>query len=132
MRSRLSRFPSANVTPLATLAARITAKEKTEEGKEIAYKLVKEADVLIENFRNGVAERLGMDYETLKKINPKLIMIRVSGYGQTGPYSNRAGYGSIGEAMGGMRNLAGDPANPPSRVGISIGDSLAALLCKSC
>jgi crotonobetainyl-CoA:carnitine CoA-transferase CaiB-like acyl-CoA transferase len=71
-------------------------------------------------------ERWGLGYDTLSEINPRLIMIRVSGYGQSGPFASKAGYGSIGEAMGGMRNLAGDPSTPPSRIGLSIGDSLAA------
>ncbi|WND03477.1 CoA transferase [Temperatibacter marinus] len=104
----------------------ITLNLREKAGQDILKEMVKHTDFLLENFRAGTMEKWGLSYEELKKINPKLIMIRVSGYGQTGPYSKRAGYGSIGEAMGGMRNLAGDPANPPSRVGISIGDSLAA------
>jgi len=99
---------------------------REKEGQDILKELVKKTDFLLENFRPGTMERWGLGYEELKKINPRLIMIRVSGFGQTGPYSKRAGYGSIGEAMGGMRNLAGDPATPPSRIGLSIGDSLAA------
>jgi len=82
--------------------------------------------VLIENFRPGTMERWGLGYADLAAVNPRLIMARVSGFGQTGPYAHRAGYGSIGEAMGGIRYLAGDPDRPPSRVGLSIGDSLAA------
>ncbi len=104
----------------------ITLNLRTEEGQSLLKELVKDCDFLLENFRPGTMEKWGLSYEELKKANPRLIMIRVSGYGQTGPDSTKAGYGSIGEAMGGMRNLAGDPANPPSRVGISIGDSLAA------
>ena len=104
----------------------VTLNLREQKGQEILKNLVKDTDFLLENFRAGTMEKWGLGYEELKKINPKLIMIRVSGYGQTGPYCKRAGYGSIGEAMGGLRNLAGDPANPPSRVGISIGDSLAA------
>ena len=104
----------------------ITLNLREKAGQDILKELVAKADFLLENFRGGTMERWGIGYEELKKINPGLIMIRVSGYGQTGPYSKRAGYGSIGEAMGGLRNLAGDPSNPPSRVGISIGDSLAA------
>lgn len=99
---------------------------RSEEGQQIAKKLILEADVVIENFRPGSLEKWGMDYETLAKDNPGLIMARVSGYGQSGPYSQRPGYGSIGEAMGGLRYIVGDPSTPPSRVGISIGDSLAA------
>jgi len=82
---------------------------------------------LIENFRPGTVEKWNLNYETLSAINPGLIMIRVSGFGQTGPYARRPGYGSIGEAMGGLRYIVGDPDRPPPRVGISIGDSLAAI-----
>ena len=85
------------------------------------------ADILIENFRPGTMERWGLGYEELSAINPRLIMVRVSGYGQTGPYSQRAGYGAIGEAMGGLRYVIGDPSTPPSRAGIAIGDTLAAM-----
>lgn len=104
----------------------VTLNLRTPEGQAILKELVEDADFLLENFRPGTLEKWGLGYDVLSKINPRLIMIRVSGYGQTGPYSSRAGYGSIGEAMGGMRNLAGDPSTPPSRVGLSIGDSLAA------
>jgi len=104
----------------------ITLNLRTEKGQEILRELIKDADVLLENFRPGTMEKWGLGYEQLSKINPRLIMVRVSGYGQTGPYSPRAGYGGIGEAMGGMRYLAGDPSTPPSRIGLSIGDSLAA------
>jgi len=89
-------------------------------------RLIAEADMVLENFRPGTLERWGLSYEELAKNNPGLIMIRVSGYGQTGPYATRAGYASIGEAMGGMRYLCGDPDRQPSRTGLSIGDSLAA------
>lgn len=99
---------------------------RTSKGQQIAKDLVQDADILIENFRPGAMERWGMDYATLSATNPGLIMVRVSGFGQTGPYAQRAGYGSIGEAMGGMRYVVGDPDSPPSRVGISIGDTLAA------
>jgi len=88
--------------------------------------LVAKTDFLLENFRPGTMEKWGLGYEVLSAINPRLIMIRVSGYGQTGPYARRAGFGAIGEAMGGMRYVVGDPSTPPSRMGISIGDSLAA------
>ncbi|MFK8053562.1 MAG: CaiB/BaiF CoA transferase family protein [Woeseiaceae bacterium] len=104
----------------------VTANLRVEEGQALVKELVKDADFLLENFRPGTLERWGLDYETLKEINPGLIMIRVSGYGQTGPYSKRAGYAAVGEAMGGMRYLAGWPDRPPTRAGISIGDSLAA------
>ncbi len=96
------------------------------QGQELIKRLVAEADILLENFRPGTMERWGLSYEELRKINPRLIMVRVSGYGQTGPYASRAGYGAIGEAMGGLRHVVGDPSTPPSRMGISIGDTLAA------
>ncbi|TDI59848.1 MAG: CoA transferase, partial [Alphaproteobacteria bacterium] len=106
----------------------ITLNLRTEAGQELIKELIKDADFLLENFRAGTLEKWGLGWNTLSEINPRLIMIRVSGYGQTGPYSSRAGYGSIGEAMGGMRNLAGDPRTPPSRIGLSIGDELAATM----
>jgi formyl-CoA transferase len=95
-------------------------------GQSIIKDLVAKADILIENFRPGTMEKWGLGYDVLSAINPRLVMIRVSGYGQTGPYAQKAGYGAIGEAMGGMRYVAGDPSHPPSRAGISIGDTLAA------
>jgi crotonobetainyl-CoA:carnitine CoA-transferase CaiB-like acyl-CoA transferase len=104
----------------------ITANLREKEGQDLIRGLVAKADMLLENFRPGTMERWGLSYEELSKINPGLIMIRVSGYGQTGPYSSRAGYASVGEAMGGMRYLGGEPDRQPSRAGISIGDSLAA------
>jgi len=103
----------------------ITANLREEAGQDIVKQLVKEADFILENFRPGTMEKWGLGYEDLKKINPKIIMIRVSGYGQTGPYSKRPGYASVGEAMGGVRYLMGDPDRKPSRAGISLGDSLA-------
>ena len=106
------------------LSATLNAREA--EGQAMVKKLVEGADILLENFRPGTMERWGLSYEELAAINPKLIMIRVSGFGQTGPYAKRAGYGAIGEAMGGLRYTTGDPSLPPSRAGISIGDSLAA------
>lgn len=104
----------------------VTLNLRVDAGQEILKKLVAQSDVLIENFRPGTMEKWGLDYATLAKINPKLVMVRVSGYGQTGPYSKRAGYGAVAEAMGGIRYVAGEPDRPPSRVGVSIGDSLAA------
>jgi crotonobetainyl-CoA:carnitine CoA-transferase CaiB-like acyl-CoA transferase len=104
----------------------ITLNLREKEGQEIVKRLVGKSDFLLENFRAGTLEKWGLDYDTLSAINKGLIMIRVSGYGQTGPYSKRAGYGAIGEAMGGMRYIAGEPDRPPSRAGLSIGDSLAA------
>jgi formyl-CoA transferase len=100
---------------------------RTPEGQAIARTLIGQADVLIENFRPGVMEKWGLSYEALAEANPKLVMARVSGFGQTGPYSQRAGYGLIGEAMGGLRHVTGEPDRPPARAGISIGDSLAAM-----
>lgn len=104
----------------------ITANLRTPEGQDLVRKLVAQADMLLENFRPGTMEKWGLGYDELKKINPGLIMIRVSGYGQTGPYAKRAGYASIGEAMGGMRYLSGYPDRRPSRTGLSLGDTLAA------
>ena len=97
------------------------------EGRELALALIDQADVVIENFRPGAMEKWGMGYEALAARNPRLVMARVSGFGQTGPYSERAGYGLIGEAMGGLRYVTGEPDRPPARAGISIGDSLTAL-----
>ena len=104
----------------------ITANLREPEGQDLVRQLVAKSDMVLENFRPGTMERWGLSYEELSEANPGLIMIRVSGYGQTGPYATRAGYASIGEAMGGLRYLCGEPDRQPSRVGISIGDSLAA------
>jgi formyl-CoA transferase len=103
----------------------VTANLRAERGQDLVRRLVAESDVLLENFRPGTLERWGLGYDELSAVNPRLIMVRVTGYGQTGPYAPRAGYGSIGEAMGGLRYVVGSPDRPPSRVGISIGDSLA-------
>ncbi len=100
---------------------------RSAEGQDIARQLVKEADVLIENFRPGTLEGWGLSWEALSALNPKLIMLRISGYGQTGPYRDLPGFGAIGEAMGGLRHLTGEPGRVPVRCGISIGDTLAAL-----
>ncbi|MFN3460766.1 MAG: CaiB/BaiF CoA transferase family protein [Oceanibaculum sp.] len=105
----------------------VTCNLRVPEGQAIVRELIARADILIENFRPGTMERWGLGYEELSAINPRLIMVRVSGYGQTGPYSQRAGYGAIGEAMGGLRYVIGDPSTPPSRAGIAIGDTLAAM-----
>lgn len=104
----------------------VTLNLREAEGQAIARDLIAKADFLLENFRPGTLERWNLSYAELHKINPRLIMIRVSGFGQTGPYAKRAGFGAVGEAMGGLRYVCGDPATPPSRMGISIGDSLAA------
>ncbi|MDO5493322.1 MAG: CoA transferase, partial [Nesterenkonia sp.] len=100
---------------------------RSDDGQAIARRLIDEADILIENFRPGSLERWGLGYERLAETNPGLVLMRVSGFGQTGPYAERPGYGSIGEAMGGLRYVVGDPSTPPSRVGVSIGDTLAAM-----
>ena len=104
----------------------ITLDLRQPEGQQLLRELVAEADFLLENFRPGTMEKWGLGWAELSAINPRLIMIRVSGFGQTGPYSRQAGFGAIGEAMGGLRYVVGDPSTPPSRMGISIGDSLAA------
>ena len=104
----------------------VTLDMRQAEGQGLLRELVAKADFLLENFRPGTMEKWGCGYEELAKINPRLIMIRVSGFGQTGPYAKQAGFGAIGEAMGGLRYVCGDPSTPPSRMGISIGDSLAA------
>jgi formyl-CoA transferase len=105
----------------------ITLDLRQPEGQDIVRRLVANADILIENFRPGAMEKWGLGFETLHAINPKLIMLRVSGYGQTGPYRDRPGFGVIGEAMGGLRYLSGEPGRPPVRVGVSIGDTLSGL-----
>lgn len=104
----------------------VSANLRTTAGQDLVRRLAAMADILIENFRPGTLEKWNLAPEDLQQINPKLIVVRVSGYGQTGPYASRAGFGGIGEAMGGLRYVVGDPDRPPSRVGISLGDSLAA------
>ncbi|MEK8051187.1 CoA transferase [Ideonella sp. DXS22W] len=100
---------------------------RSAAGQDLARRLIAEADVLVENFRPGQLEAWGMAPEQLLALNPKLVMLRVSGYGQTGPYRDKPGFGVIGEAMGGLRHLSAEPGRVPVRVGISIGDTLAAL-----
>jgi crotonobetainyl-CoA:carnitine CoA-transferase CaiB-like acyl-CoA transferase len=100
---------------------------RAPEAQEAARALAAEADVLIENFRPGTLEAWGLGWETLHAINPGLVMLRISGYGQTGPYRDRPGFGVLGEAMGGLRHLTAEPGRVPVRVGVSIGDTLAAL-----
>ena len=104
----------------------ITLNLREQEGQDIVRRLVADADILIENFRPGTMERWGLGWSDLSAINPGLIMVRVTGFGQNGPYSSRAGYGAIGEAMGGLRYVVGDPDRAPARTGISLGDTLAA------
>lgn len=105
----------------------VTLDLRQKEGQDVIRLLIKEVDVLVENFRPGTLEKWGLGWEELKAINPRLIMLRVSGYGQTGPYKDLPGFGVVGEAMGGLRHLSGEPGRPPVRVGVSIGDSLSAL-----
>ena len=99
---------------------------RVPEGQALVRKLIDGADILIENFKPGTLEKWGLDPASLMESNPGLIVVRVSGYGQTGPYAERAGFGGIGEAMGGWRHIVGDPDRPPARMGVSIGDTLAA------
>ena len=104
----------------------VTCNLRVPEGQDIARKLIASADVLVENFKPGTLEKWGMSPDELHAINPRLIIARMSGYGQDGPYSNRAGFGGSGEAMGGWRYIVGEPDRPPSRMGVSIGDTLCA------
>lgn len=105
----------------------MTLNLKHPEGVAILRKLVAEADIVVENFRPGVLERLGLGWEALHTINPALVMVRLSGFGQTGPMAKLPGFGAIGEAMGGLRHITGFPDRPPVKSGVSIGDSIAAL-----
>jgi formyl-CoA transferase len=105
----------------------VTVDLHLESGRRLARKLIATADVVVENFRPGTLERWGMSFEELAQDNPRVILARVSGYGQSGPYAHRPGYGSIGEAVGGLRYITGDPASPPSRSGISLGDSVTGM-----
>lgn len=105
----------------------ITVNLKHPEGVEIVRKLVAEADILVENFRPGVLEKLGLGWEVLCGLNPGLVMVRLSGFGQTGPYRDQPGFGAIGESMGGLRYVTGFADRPPVKTGVSIGDSIAAL-----
>ncbi|WP_010176629.1 CaiB/BaiF CoA transferase family protein [Pseudomonas sp. PAMC 25886] len=100
---------------------------KSAEGLDLVKQLLGDADVLIENLRPGGLEKLGLGWDGLHALNPKLTLVRISGYGQTGPYRDRPGFGAIGEAMGGIRYTTGNPDSPPARVGVSLGDSLASL-----
>lgn len=104
----------------------VTCNLRLPEGQQIARDIIATSDVLIENFRSGTLERWGLSPEQLWEINPRLVVLRVTGFGQTGPMSKEAGYGAVGEAMGGLRYVTGDPDRMPSRAGISIGDTLAA------
>ncbi|HWQ40276.1 MAG TPA: CaiB/BaiF CoA-transferase family protein [Burkholderiales bacterium] len=105
----------------------ITVDLKAMEGQEIVRRLTQRADVVVENFRPGVMEKWGLGYDVLSRDNPGLVMVRLSGYGQSGPYRDRPGFGAIAEAMGGLRYVTGYPDRPPVRVGISLGDAVAAM-----
>ena len=105
----------------------VTINLKHPQGIEIARKLVAEADIVVENFRPGVMEKLGLGWDVLSAINPGLVMVRLSGFGQTGPMASQPGFGAIGESMGGLRYVTGFSDRPPVKTGISIGDSIAAL-----
>jgi formyl-CoA transferase len=105
----------------------VTVNLRTEAGQDIVRRLAREADVVVENFRPGAMEKWGLGYERLNADNPRLIMVRLSGYGQSGPYRDQPGFGAIGEAMGGIRFVTGYPDRPPVRAGISLGDSVAAM-----
>lgn len=103
----------------------VTLDLRQRDGQELLRALIPTADVLLENFRPNTLEKWGLGWDDVRKLNPKIVMIRVTGYGQTGPYKNKAGFGAIGEAMSGFRHLSGEPGRPPVRVGISLGDALA-------
>ena len=105
----------------------ITANLKHPEGLAVVRRLAQQADIVVENFRPGVLDKLGLGWDALSAANPGLVMVRLSGFGQTGPYRERPGFGAIGESMGGLRYITGFPDRPPVRTGISIGDSIAAL-----
>ncbi len=105
----------------------VTVNMREPEGQEIVRKLAAGADIVIENFRPGTLEKWGLGWDRLSQSNPGLVMVRLSGYGQTGPYRSRAGFGAIGEAMAGLRYVTGYPDRAPVRVGISLGDAVASL-----
>ena len=105
----------------------ITLDLRRQRGQELLLELVKQSDVVVENFRPGTLERWNLGWEQLSEANPRVILCRVSGYGQTGPYASRAGFASVAEAMGGLRHINGFPGDPPPRMHISLGDSLAGM-----
>lgn len=105
----------------------VTVDLRSPQGRDLVLRLASQCDVVLENFRPGTLERLGLGPEQLRRSRPDLILVRISGYGQTGPYRDRPGFASVAEAVGGLRNLTGDPDRPPVRVGVSIGDTLAGL-----
>jgi formyl-CoA transferase len=105
----------------------VTANLKHPDGLEVVRRLIAQADIVVENFRPGVLEKLGLGWEALRAINPRLVMVRLSGFGQTGPMAEQPGFGAIGESMGGLRYVTGFEDRPPVKTGVSIGDSIAAL-----
>ena len=105
----------------------ITLDLRRPEGQDIVRRLARECQVVIENFRPGALEKWNLGWDVLSRENPKLVLVRISGYGQDGPYAGRPGFGVIGEAVGGLRYVTGTPDRPPSRVGVSIGDTLSAM-----
>ncbi len=107
----------------------ITLDLKEDDAREIFYKLAREADIIVENFRPGVTKKLGIDYETLSEMNPRLIYASISGFGQTGPYAMRAGYDLIAQGMAGVMSVTGEPGGPPAKAGIPIGDLSAGMFC---
>jgi formyl-CoA transferase len=129
---KLHRVPGQSDTSLwwyslARNKKSVTIDLKSEPGREIVRRLAKDADVLVENFRPGAMEAWGLGWDELSTINPRLVMVRISGYGQTGPYRDRPGFANIAEAMGGLRYVTGYPDRAPVRTGVSLGDTLAAL-----
>ncbi|MBV8210803.1 MAG: CoA transferase [Burkholderiaceae bacterium] len=105
----------------------VTLNLKDPRARELARRLIERADIVIENFRPGTLEKWGLGWEDLSRIHPSLVMVRVSGYGQSGPYKDRPGFAAIAESMGGLRHVTGYPDRPPVRVGVSLGDTLASL-----
>jgi crotonobetainyl-CoA:carnitine CoA-transferase CaiB-like acyl-CoA transferase len=105
----------------------VTLNLREAEGQELALALIAKSDIVVENFRPGRLEGWNLGYERLRAVNPRIVLVRISGYGQTGPYREKAGYGNVSESMGGLRYVTGFPDRPPVRVGVSLGDSLASL-----
>jgi formyl-CoA transferase/succinyl-CoA--D-citramalate CoA-transferase len=105
----------------------VTLDLRHERARELVLNLAARCDVVLENFRPGVLERWGLDYPALARVNPRVVLVHISGFGQTGPLAEQAGFGSVGEAMGGIRHTTGSPDRPPSRAGISLGDALASV-----
>ena len=105
----------------------VTLDLRHERARELVLNLAERCDVVLENFRPGVLERWGLDYPALSAVNPRVVLVHISGFGQTGPLAGQAGFGSVGEAMGGIRHTTGSPDRPPSRAGISLGDALASV-----